>query len=461
MKPTAFLHLINATPWTFQQSHRHSYQMLSWTPPCTIPPFTSLRIPLTPRPELSHTADDGAEVVYTIPALSNTSASATWPSFELSYHGTRALTSPSVKVRFTNLATLGNANGTELALPWHSGENLQFLLAAPKDAAAADGVGRLVSSNPPVAWMRATYDAISCRPLRALCLPGAHDAGMSSFSGGSGLATPPNTVTQTLDLAGQLRAGARWFDLRPVIAGGAWRAGHYSFGLTTWHGGNGQRFDEMVGQINGFLSGEGRGELVVLRLQQGFNTDTFRGDKGNRLTQVEWRKLLEVLVGIKDLVVGVGKEADMTKVPLSRFIGGGRSGVIVVVDSKASDGQRVVVDAALRDKGVVTIDQFPLYDSYANTRETDTMVENQLTKMKAQRVDAGSRMFLLSWTLTQLAGNIVDAAEEVNRVLGEKLWPVLQMGRGPNIIAVDAFPAENREVAALCMAINYNFAEPC
>lgn len=69
-------------------------------------------------------------------------------------------------------------------------------------------------------------------------------------------------------------------------------------------------------------------------------------------------------------------------------------------------------------------------------------------------------MFLLSWFLTQRLNPVILNAKQANRALIELLWPRMSPSAYPNIISVDAYP-ENRDLAALAMAINYHFAPLC
>ena len=67
---------------------------------------------------------------------------------------------------------------------------------------------QLVANLPSSTWWQA---------LQQLALPGSHDAGMSTFTGGRG-AVACNSVTQSLDIGQQLALGVRYFDLRPVVS---------------------------------------------------------------------------------------------------------------------------------------------------------------------------------------------------------------------------------------------------
>ncbi|KAK3387857.1 PLC-like phosphodiesterase [Podospora didyma] len=447
----AYFLLINATPWALIKSYSHSYQMKTWDCPQNISPGTSTRIFMegTGRP------DDGAECRYTINDLNPA-------AFEIRYHQKFGATPfiPGVHVVFMGLETLHNPDGTTLTLEWRRDNNMPFVLAS-SELHPSNPSAQIVSSNPPQDWMHATYSRISCLSLCELSMPGTHDSGMSVFSGGSGLGLPINTLTQELNIREQLQFGARWFDIRPVIAGGNWKTGHYSFhdGTDAWHGGNGEEIRSIVDGINDFTANNK--ELVILKLSHGLNTDTFAGDKDNHLSQAEWARLLTFLEGINNRVINRGSTPDLSRLRVSDFISDNRAAVVIVVDDVVdSRGTRVQISAAAADKGFFQPGQLPLYDSYANTNNQDGMISDQLGKMARQRPNPTADMFLLSWTLTQSGLSIIDNAKGANYALEEKLWPAMSPSSYPNVIDVDAYPRRG-DVAALSMAINYHFARTC
>jgi hypothetical protein len=92
------------------------------------------------------------------------------------------------------------------------------------------------------------------------------------------------------------------------------------------------------------------------------------------------------------------------------------------------------------------------------------MIDDQLAKLKARRMSPTSEMFVLSWTLTQGTNNLLESivgnGEGANRALPELLWPATSTRTYPNILYVDAYPA-NRDIAALAMAINLYHTRTC
>jgi hypothetical protein len=135
--------------------------------------------------------------------------------------------------------------------------------------------------------MQGALSWLGDRRLFDIALPGSHDAGMSTITGGTVGGNSGNCQNQGLDIGNQLRAGARYFDIRPVINAGGFKTGHYSdtgepFG---WQGANGQSMSDIIDQINDFCRISA--ELIVVRLSHALNTDS-RPYKD--LTQDEWNR---------------------------------------------------------------------------------------------------------------------------------------------------------------------------
>ena len=399
--------------------------------------------------------DDAGEVVFTFQDSEIDPA----PSFELKYRV--GDDGPEVYADFTSLSTLNNALGSELQLEWHHDGNTPFIIATDTSVTPS-----FVSSNPPEDWMHQTYERIQCLTLRQLCVPGSHDSGMSEFNQGAGLAVAADTVTQTMNIYDQLVNGARWFDIRPVIAGGHWATGHYSYSTDLWHGGNGQYMDAIIDEINQYTSTHQ--ELLILDLSHGLNTDIFEGDENNHLTQDDWNDLMNYLLSINNRVTGMSDVSDLSQLLVSSFIESSPAVLIIIRDTTAEGTDVDLGDFA--DQGFFTSDQYPLYNSYANSDDQDDIESDQFDKMHSIRTSADSEPFLLSWTITEDVGDIIGTiigdsivgfAEDFNDRIYPDLWPQLSSDTYPNVLAVDAFPYQARQMPALAMAINYHFAPTC
>jgi hypothetical protein len=294
-------------------------------------------------------------------------------------------------------------------------------------------------------------------------MPGSHDAGMSAINGPTPVSNKQNTQTQNLDFSGQLAQGARYFDLRPVIAGGHYAAGHYSNIAGIWQGATGQSIQDIIVQINNYL--DKNRELVVLELTADHMYDTDHGY--NLFNSDQWNGLFKLMSGLKHLYVAPKGTTDLTRLSLKSFIASSGA-VIVVVRGYNNLG-------SYANNGFYTGSQYPMYNNYSNTDSDDDMRHDQISKMQTQRASPDSDPFLLSWTLTLQLGtsigivgsSIIDLAQ---RVLPELygtpaeptagVWSFMNKNTYPNVILIDAWPNDQR-VTDLCMAVNRYFNPGC
>ncbi|KAF2023112.1 PLC-like phosphodiesterase [Setomelanomma holmii] len=446
--------MINASPWTLSkiQGSSRQYQMNTWSWPDTFVSGTATRVYIESEAG-PFGQDDGAEINYHVGRGSGS-------NFQIAYHDHKDA-DPTITTDWQSFGTLNHPIGTTTRLRWGHDNNSPFFISSRKTS-TDPAASLIVSNDPPVNWMQSIYSQISCLSLRELTMPGSHDAGMSKLDGGAG-GTPVNTLTQRLDIAGQLKYGSRYFDIRPVLASGRWKTGHYSFSdlLGAWVGGNGQDMRSIIDQVNAFTAN--KKELVILYMTHGYDTDHWTNEKDAGLTQAQWDELLTGLTnptsGIKNRLTGVGGVKDVTLYRLNQLTTNSAT-VIIVVDENTKSGQKV---STLRfaDQGIFNGAQFPKSESYSNTNDQEKMANDQLVKMKAQRTTPTSNMSVLSWTLTQgITTSIIDNAENVNQALPELLWPATSTNTYPNILYVDAYP-DNGDVAALAMAINLYHARIC
>jgi hypothetical protein len=309
------------------------------------------------------------------------------------------------------------------------------------------------STNTPPNWMQQNLPTIGCQPLRHLCMPASHDAGMSQLNGHTGFANDADTLTQYADIGGQLAAGFRYFDIRPVIHNGQFYTGHYSDLAGSWQGGNGQSIAAVISQVNAFLAQNH--ELVILDLSHAYDTD----NGYSPLTQAQTIALMQQLQGLQHRFAAPVGTSDLSKLTLNQFIASGASVLIIFDDSTLSPG--AFSQSAFA--GFYNNSQLSVYNSYANTANLGTMVSDQLGKMATQRHSPDSGLFLLSWTLTTLDPRA--DAPTAHAALFQKLWPACSKQSFPNFIMVDAIGyndnLNNHNVAALSMAINHYFNAAC
>ena len=427
-----FLTVVNGGPVDWTLSYTHSYQMLAWSWPATIPADTSVPIYLEWDTKIGHDiSDDGGEATYILPT-------GEWFQIQARTPGRNF----NLQVLLDGIATQGNAKGSTISLGWVHDGYVNWVLSG--------GNGWYSSSNPPPDWMTQNLAKLGSKTLKQITIPGSHDAGMSTFHKGTAFSTAENTQTQRLTVGNQLRAGSRYFDLRPVISGGIYKAGHYSYieALNSWQGGNGQTIAEIIQQINTFTASNK--ELVVLNLSHDYNTDA-GNDSYRSFTQVEWDSLFAQLAGLANLWVAPGDPTtvDLTTIRLNDFIGGGQAAVVVIVEPSGVD----LGNWAMR--GFYKYSQFKVYNDYSDTNNAETMSQDQLQKM-ARQTPQGT-YFLLSWTLTQDTGqvlvgpSILSLADQVNQLLCLRLMQASTAEVFPNILYVDAFTSQ---VTALAMALN-------
>jgi len=422
--------LSNLTDQDWHLVHSHSYQMNAWSFPEVIPKLTASQRYVEWDQHLGRTqSDDAGEARY---AIGNTGK-----TFELQ---ARAKDGFNLQVDVSSFQ-----QPPVVRLGWVHDGDVDFHLYG-------EG-GWLGQGFRADRWMSGNLALLGPRPLRRICMPGSHDAGMSRRTGGTPLGTEHATLTQTLDIGGQFDCGSRFFDLRPVIGDGEYKTGHYSKVLLNWQGANGQSIAEIVGQLNARL--DASPELVILYSQGSTNTEV--GNASYRpFTDDEWRGYFDALKGLRHRLRD-DAGGDLTTRPLRDFIGGGRGCVLVFVKGASQQ----VLDE-YRAEGIFGIDSMPIYDSYADTDDAGQMISDQIAKMRAHKTAPGSEMFLLSWTLTlKGAGNvfgpsIIDLAERVRARLYGTVLNEATPQSFPNVIYVDAF--NEPALAALAMAVNRKVA---
>jgi hypothetical protein len=206
-----------------------------------------------------------------------------------------------------------NPDGTTLDLGWNHGYPTDFFGNTLNPSGngcvtfilSMDPAGNLHSGADEnwSTWMQANLETLGGRALRQLCMPGTHDSGMSQIGTCTFDGNADNTKTQTQGILEQLKRGARYFDIRPVISAGIFVTGHYSYipALGSTQGCNGQSIADIISDINSFTSVEA--ELIILSLSGDMNTDV--GEPNYRsLDQGEWNSLIQKLQGINALYLG-------------------------------------------------------------------------------------------------------------------------------------------------------------
>ncbi|KAJ7822625.1 PLC-like phosphodiesterase [Mycena olivaceomarginata] len=422
--------IINGTPYDWRIIDPSSYQMNSW--PFHAGDVIKAQTTVHLYVEFSEAifkkwTDDSGRVDLQLMGTPET----TPPQFRLQ------VVYQDFQAYLSGFACQNQPKGATVSLGWHHDGNTTFVLAGTW--------GNLVTVGQCPQWMQGALSWLGDRRLFDIALPGSHDAGMSTITGGTVWGNSCNCQNQGLDIGNQLRAGARYFDIRPVISAGGFKTGHYSdtgepFG---WQGANGQSMSDIIDQINNFCKISA--ELIVVRLSHALNTDS-RPYKD--LTQDEWNRLFSELLRIEHRFVAPVSGSDLTQLKINDFIGSGKAAVVLVVDpTNISLG-------SYASQGFYTSSQLCIYDEYSNTNDLNTMTNDQLNKMRQQH----GHYFLLSWTLTQdskdevgLGPSIRDLAAKANPTLYDKFWDACRKDLIPNVVYVDFF---DPLVTNLTIAVN-------
>lgn len=447
-----YLTLLNGSPYEWVLTGQHSYQMDTWKWP-TIPAGKASKV-FVEFATLGHTRDDAGEAYYSIKGTPNT--------FQVV---ARKPSEYKLTIDLDGLSTRTSPRGSKVELGFRHNAAVNWILSQ-------DDAGEWWSnSGMQIDWMQQSMPLLGNRTLRHITMPGSHDAGMGTFTGGTIGAHLANTQTQYLDFYGQLMAGSRYFDLRPVISNGKWVSGHYAEVGEIWLGGNGQPIAEIIQQINKFTAQYK--ELIIINLSHCYDTDNNWAD----LTQAQWNALFETLKGINHRhIVPNPAFTDFTQKRLGDFITD-RASVFIVAQLPTD-----IYIGNYLNQGFYEPHHFPLYDSYSNTNKALTMRTDQLAKLHQHRNITASPALrkdlfhIFSWTLTQQPGDVLNYDRAIMN-LATSVFDDLILAFNeftpetfPNVLYVDAvgvrdkvvvFPYDkvrkvptNMDIVALVMAVN-------
>ncbi|KAF2633711.1 hypothetical protein BU25DRAFT_464926 [Macroventuria anomochaeta] len=281
---------------------------------------------------------------------------------------------------------------------------------------------------------------------------GSHDAVMGTFSPGTVGAHFANTQTQNLDFKGQLMAGSRYFDLRPL------KVGEDDVRV----GGNGQSVDDIIKHVNDFT---GKFQELVINLSHTLDTDNdYKG-----LNQGQCNSLFEKLKGINNrYTVDYSGDTGFSAKVLGDFL---TDRVSVFVVAQFPSGIKL---GDYAKQGFFASNNFPFYDSYSNSNDLTSMKDDQVKRLKDERNIASDpaclkdKIHILSWTPTQqredvlnLDRAILNPNAAVSDDLVEKAWNAFT----PITSRMDksvVFPFDksrhvpvNNDIAALAIAVNW------
>ncbi|OBR10453.1 mutanase [Colletotrichum higginsianum IMI 349063] len=190
-------------------------------------------------------------------------------------------------------------------------------------------------------WMSSIRDSIKDRKLKHVVMPGTHDSGMSKIGKYKWGGTEANTRTQGGGIYTQLRAGARYFDLRPatVPADG----GFHLFHVVDWDalvvlGASGVTLNEVVDDVNKFTS-ESPGEVIIFWLG---NIAQYIGPSkgGHPINKEQTNELFAMLEKINNRCPDLGSSPKFGDRKMGEFMSknNGRGCVLIMVDHVVAEG---------------------------------------------------------------------------------------------------------------------------
>lgn len=162
--------------------------------------------------------------------------------------------------------------------------------------------------------------------LRDITIPASHDAGLSEdddcYIPYGRISSRAHVICQYHNIAGQLEAGSRAFDLRIAKKSGVLRCFHGEGVFGSMGGGWGQRAVEIFQQVNTFLTNH-PGEIVILRIS---HTKETAGVHNAILGNIDGERLYK------------SGPRNIATAPLSRL----RGKAIAIFDGKALENTRTL-----------------------------------------------------------------------------------------------------------------------
>jgi hypothetical protein len=257
------------------------------------------------------------------------------------------------------------------------------------------------------------------KTLSQVCLPGAHDAGMSVLTKSTSLSNKCNTQTQEHSIGGQLSRGVRYFDLRPAI----WKSseptiymGHFS----NWpalgeEGSIGHSLSSVLNDVANFMANDTNGEEIVVLKFSHFISQDSTGFTESLLTSL----ISQMKNTIGDyMYTNSNSSVNLGNVKLQDIIDSGKRVICLFTATDTPDDGNTFTPSQLNAQispatGIFSFGDnnssanYRLYDVYANDHDYDDMVSDQIDKWKSFNRNNGS-MFLFSYTLTSTSGGTTE-----------------------------------------------------
>jgi hypothetical protein len=241
-------------------------------------------------------------------------------------------------------------------------------------------------------WMGDLYETIKNRKLSQITLPGSHDAGMNEddkhncFVGSS-----CNTITQSGDIAHQLKRGSRYFDIRPALnensKGDSWSTAHTGVQSSHMLGCEGESRSSIIDTVNKFFQeSQNSRELIILNIS---HCGMQPGEKEGKCSKSQLNTLAKNLANSINATVTC-KDCTLSKMTLEDIL---EKGNVILLFHGDVDRNKT--------KGIFksSSNDLNIYDSYANKESLSEMKDDQISKLLSKK-NHEKDMFLLSWTLT-------------------------------------------------------------
>lgn len=281
---------------------------------------------------------------------------------------------------------------------------LSFVLSVPAASAALSGGAWYAGLS---SWMAPLRDET---PLARIMMPAAHDAGMAEdwtkMTGWAWFLGKKIACTQSLNIAGQLAAGTRYFDIRPYCDDGEMRTCHLADDLG---GGLGESLKSIFGGAADFVAAHPT-ETAIFCLSH------WRDDS-DKATVVNFIKSNYGAALYKS-----AKAENLNAIALGKV----RGKIIVTVSSASGfvdppGGIWGYCESSFARDGYLNV-----YDEYADSNDFNEMKEDQFGKWAAHGGEPETRAFLLSWTETVQSSdwtklNIRNMAKTANGNLADGL----------------------------------------
>ena len=233
-------------------------------------------------------------------------------------------------------------------------------------------------------WMKGLYDVIKNREIQHVVIPGTHDSGMSRISGAIlSLGDSANTETQGISVYDQLRAGARWFDLRVATVHSMPNEGDYSF--FTIHvndekaevaiGNTGESLDDVVSEINLFTA-QNPGEIIFMRVKYLIGIRKIPSSGPIYWSQKIVDDFFNKLRGVNNRCPDMDANVPFNQQKASYFMdrNGGAGCVIFLLDGDLDE--KVAHDSV--SDGIYESKRMDFWDNWSNLADTEAMTKDQV-----------------------------------------------------------------------------------